>query len=120
VYNILWQTTIPLSKSGVKADSMKILIGGGTGFIGNVLTEKLIRQGHEVTVLARAIEKDRTLPKNIKVIPCDTTKPGNWQTAVAQHDAVINLAGASIFRRWTPPGKHEILDSRILSTKKHR
>jgi len=92
-------------------------MSGGTGFIGNVLTEKLIRQGHEVTVLARAIRKDSTPPKGNTVIPCDTTKPGNWQLAVARHDSVINLAGASIFRRWTPKGKQEILDSRILSTK---
>ena len=96
---------------------MKIIISGGTGFIGNILTKKFIQHGHEVTVLARSIGKDRTLPKGVEFILCDTTKPGTWQTAVVQHDAVINLAGTSIFRRWTPEGKHEILDSRTISTK---
>ncbi|OGO03134.1 MAG: TIGR01777 family protein [Chloroflexi bacterium RBG_13_52_14] len=96
---------------------MKILISGGTGFIGNILTPKFIQHGHEVTVLARSMDKGRTLPKGVEVILCDTTKPGTWQTAVAQHDAVINLAGTSIFRRWNRKGKQEILDSRTISTK---
>jgi uncharacterized protein (TIGR01777 family) len=117
VYNILWRTTILIAKSNVKENRMKILISGGTGFIGDFLTGKLIQQGHEVTVLARAIRKDGTLPESVEVVPCDATKPGNWQAVVAQHDAVINLAGVSIFRRWTLKGKQVILDSRILSTK---
>ncbi len=96
---------------------MKILISGGTGFIGGILTGKLLEHGHEVTVLARSIEKAGTLSKGVEAILCDTTKPGTWQTAVAQHDAVINLAGVSIFRRWNHRGKQEILKSRILTTK---
>jgi len=96
---------------------VKILISGGTGFIGGILIGKLLEHGHEITLLARSIEEIGTLSKGIEAILCDTTKPGTWQTAVAQHDAVINLAGVSIFRRWNHRGKQEILESRILSTK---
>jgi uncharacterized protein (TIGR01777 family) len=47
----------------------------------------------------------------------DSTKPGSWQDELADHDVVINLAGASIFQRWTPEVKLAIRESRILTTK---
>ena len=50
-------------------------------------------------------------------IPADTTIPGEWQTQASQADLVINLAGRSIFKRWTPAYKKELIDSRILTTK---
>ena len=96
---------------------MKILISGGTGFIGGTLSRRLVEKGHEVTLLGRSVESNRTLPKGTRLILCETTRPGTWQSAVAEHEAIINLAGASIFRWWTRKGKQEILDSRILSTR---
>jgi hypothetical protein len=95
---------------------MKILVSGGTGFVGRILSRRLVENGHQVTVLGRGIEKNKTLPEGTKFILCETTRPGTWQAAVARNDAIINLAGASIFRRWTGNGKKEILDSRIIST----
>ncbi len=47
----------------------------------------------------------------------DTTKPGDWQTKVADHDVVINLTGKSIFTYWTKKIKKELYDSRILTTR---
>jgi uncharacterized protein len=96
---------------------MKILISGGTGFVGGILLKRLVENGHEVTLLGRSIESGRTLPKGTELILCETTRPGTWQSAVAEHEAIINLAGASIFRCWTRKGKQEILDSRIVSTR---
>jgi uncharacterized protein (TIGR01777 family) len=96
---------------------MKVLISGGTGFVGSILLKRLVEKGHEVTLLGRSIESGRALPKGAELILCETTRPGTWQSAVAEHEAIINLAGASIFRRWTRRGKQEILDSRILSTR---
>jgi hypothetical protein len=50
-------------------------------------------------------------------ISTDTTRPGAWQEAAAASDACINLAGASIFQRWTARSKGIIRDSRIRTTR---
>ena len=47
----------------------------------------------------------------------DTSVPGEWQSEVARQDVIINLAGASIFQRWTGKHKKSIYDSRILTTR---
>jgi hypothetical protein len=46
----------------------------------------------------------------------DPTRPGPWQEEAAGHDAFINLAGASIFQRWSREYKEAILASRVEST----
>ena len=95
---------------------MKILITGGTGFVGSTLTKELTGNGHEVTILTRAIKKGRILPDGATFLQGDPVKRGSWQESVAGHDAFINLAGSSIFSRWTDEKKKEIRDSRILTT----
>ncbi len=95
---------------------MKIFITGGSGFVGSFLTRKLVEKGHEVTILTRKIKPGRTLPDGAVFTEGNPTKPGTWQGNVADHEAVINLAGASIFRRWTKEYKKEIYDSRIPTT----
>jgi hypothetical protein len=47
----------------------------------------------------------------------DPTRPGPWQEAVPSHEVFINLAGASIFSRWTEAHKKAMRDSRILTTR---
>lgn len=95
---------------------MKVFLTGGTGFVGSILTKKLTSKGHEVTILTRAIKKGRALPEGASFLEGNPTKPGPWQEKVAQHEVIINLAGASIFTRWNDKTKKEILDSRILTT----
>jgi len=96
---------------------MKIFITGGSGFVGTTLTRELTDRGHKVTVLTRTIKGERTLPAGASFLEGDPTKSGRWQDHVADHDAFINLAGASIFSKWTEERKKEIRESRILTTK---
>jgi len=96
---------------------MKVFITGGSGFVGSTLTRELTGKGHEVTILTRSIKKGRSLPDGASFLEGDPTLEGAWQEAVADHDAVINLAGASIFARWTEDYKRSLLESRLLTTR---
>jgi hypothetical protein len=96
---------------------MKVLITGGTGFVGTTLTQKLAQEGHEVTVLTRRLKDQSEGGKGISYAEGDPTQKGAWQEKIAGQDVVINLAGASIFRRWSDAAKKLIWDSRIETTK---
>ncbi len=95
---------------------MKIFISGGTGFVGQRLAARMLDQGHEVTCVGRSrrMEMDRS---NFHFLSADTAVAGKWQEALGDMDAVVNLAGVSIFKRWTDAYKKEIYDSRILTTR---
>jgi uncharacterized protein (TIGR01777 family) len=95
---------------------MKILITGGLGFVGTQLSIRLLERGHQITVVDRSPQPAVHTPQQVKYISADTTVKGPWQEEVARQDGVINLAGASIFRRWDGKTKQIISDSRVLTT----
>jgi len=95
---------------------MKILITGGTGFVGTQLTTRLIQEGHTVTILTRSLKGAKESPPGIFYLEGDPTKKGFWQEAIKDHDAVINLAGASIFAKWTEEYKKVLRESRVSTT----
>lgn len=92
---------------------MKIVLAGATGFLGTPLTAALQQAGHELVVLSRrrATIRVRTVEWN----PDGTA--GVWAREVDGADAVINLAGESIARRWTAAQKERIVSSRVLATR---
>jgi len=96
---------------------MKILITGGTGFVGTQLTSRLIQDRHEVTILTRSLKGAKGSSPGISYLEGDPTKKGSWQEAIKNHDAVINLAGASIFSKWTDEHKKAIRESRVNTTR---
>lgn len=96
---------------------MNIFITGGTGFVGKGLTQRLIDSGHRVTLLTRSLRKTGSHPPEVSLVEGDSTRKGEWQKSVSEHEAVINLAGASIFSRWTPEMKRILRESRILTTR---
>lgn len=96
---------------------MKILMTGGTGFVGTTLARELTAKGHSVTVLMRKVESGVSLPPGAISLEGDPTIRGAWQERVPEHEAFINLAGASIFTRWTDEAKRAIRESRILTTR---
>lgn len=96
---------------------MRILITGGTGFVGTALRARLIRDGHRITVLTRSPRPDTDGPQGITYLTADPTIRGPWQEAIKEHDVVINLAGASIFNRWSPEYKRLLRESRLQTTR---
>ncbi|MCE5242051.1 MAG: TIGR01777 family oxidoreductase [Syntrophobacteraceae bacterium] len=97
---------------------MKFFIAGGTGFVGSYLAEELAALGHQVTVLTRSVRKSKGSRGGVGFLEGDPTCPGRWQESVAKHDAVINLAGRSIFTFWTARARRAILDSRTATTRR--
>lgn len=97
---------------------MKIFITGGLGFVGRHLSRALLSDGHQVTAVGRSrgpsVKFDNP---NFNYLSADTTHAGQWQKQLADSDIIINLAGRSIFTRWTPKVKQAIYDSRILTTR---
>jgi len=95
---------------------MKILIIGGTGFVGTHLTSRFIKDGNGVTILTRSRKGPEKGPEGISYLQGDPTQKGPWQEAIENHEVIINLAGASIFSRWTDEQKKAIRDSRVSTT----
>jgi hypothetical protein len=96
---------------------MKVFLTGGSGFVGRTLAEQILGQGHDVTVLTRSAESAGFLPEAVTLVEGDPTRPGDWQAKAARQDVIINLAGSSIFRRWTRDAKKNIRESRVLTTR---
>lgn len=97
---------------------IKILIFGGTGYVGRNLTEKLLANGYQVYVVTRNPSKTtNSLENEVKVIEWDNSSPLTSINKLQETDVVINLAGESIGnRRWSKTVKQEILTSRIRTT----
>jgi len=96
---------------------MNIAVIGGTGFVGRCLVQTLARGGHGVTVISTSAGAMAPIDRHVNMIGADTTRAGKWQDALAGVDVVINLAGRTIFKRWTDAYKKQLHDSRILTTR---
>ena len=96
---------------------MKIAITGASGFVGTALTRLLLDAGHAVTGLGTSATHPLQSVATFSWISADTTRIGAWQDAVNRSDAVVNLAGRTIFKRWSRAYKAQIVDSRILTTR---
>ncbi len=69
-----------------------------------------------MTLLVRSAGSAGPAGHNVRIVRGDPSVRGDWQEQCARHEAVINLAGASIFRPWTRAARKEIFESRIRST----
>jgi hypothetical protein len=98
---------------------MKIVIAGGTGFIGRHVSRLLIHEGHSVTLLSRHTPDDKHLVNiHVRHIQWDGCSQGAWAQECDGADVVLNLSGAPIAdSRWTEKRKQELIDSRVQSTK---
>lgn len=91
---------------------MRIVMTGGTGFIGQALCPMLAAAGHDVVVLSRSVASPR--PAGVSAVVTDL-----GSVDADGFDAVINLAGASIGdARWTEARKLLLVSSRVDTTAK--
>jgi uncharacterized protein (TIGR01777 family) len=93
---------------------VKVVVAGGTGFVGRALSASLARGGHDVVVLTR----DAHVRSQQRVVTWDARDPtAPWVNEVRGAATVVNLAGASIGgARWTAARKRTLIDSRVRST----
>lgn len=92
---------------------MRVVIAGGSGFIGRKLTDRLIDEGHDVVILTRKEQPSTGKINYVKWLG-KGTKPEN---DIGHADAFINLAGVSINAgRWTEKHQKQIYESRMEAT----
>jgi len=89
---------------------MKIVLAGGTGHLGTLLSRDLRARGHQIVVLSRGRSGDPD------IIFWDGRSAGPWEREIDGADAVINLAGRSVNCRYTRVNLREMMDSRVDST----
>lgn len=100
---------------------MRVLVTGGTGFIGAALIRALLARGDSVTGFTRRVNPDKGKGSLSKVrwVEWDPQKDGAWQREFGEHDAVVHLAGeTAVGQRYTDALKQEILESRVGSTQR--
>ncbi|OGQ78525.1 MAG: TIGR01777 family protein [Deltaproteobacteria bacterium RIFCSPLOWO2_12_FULL_60_19] len=96
---------------------MKLVLAGGSGFIGRALCNRLIEQGHSLTLLTRS-RSPAPLSPGKTWVAWNPDSAGDWQRTLDAADGVINLAGEPIAgKRWTAAQKRKIRSSRINTTR---
>src|SRR5262245_56128803 len=95
---------------------MRIVIAGGTGFLGLPLATDLVGRGHEPVLLTRRSTAIVAGFRAVRWTPDGSAGP--WAAELDGAGAVVNLAGESIAgRRWSAAQKNRILESRIQATR---
>ena len=105
---------------------MRIIVSGGTGFVGRSLVRSLTERGDDVAVLTRGGSAPASLgPRKsccrgagkAELVTWTPEEAGEWQSVVDGADAVVHLAGAGVVdERWTPARREILRSSRIRST----
>jgi uncharacterized protein (TIGR01777 family) len=93
---------------------MKIVIAGGTGYLGQLLSTHFLKDSaNQVFILSR---KEQVNQDNLHYLKWDGKTIGNWKQFLEQTDVLINLTGKSVDCRYTQKNKDEIYASRMEST----
>jgi uncharacterized protein len=96
----------------MNANKKRIVLAGGSGFIGRALANEFFAREFEVVVLTRSPRKRSDV---VQDAAWDGEQPGEWVQLLNGAEAVINLAGKNINCRHTPDNLREIIASRVNS-----
>lgn len=100
----------------------RVIVTGGTGLIGSRLVPMLSRQGYEVIVLTRNINRRikpalRSVP-NVQFLQWDGLSGAGWGHLIHSQTTIINLASQNIINwRWTKTHKRIVIDSRLTTAR---
>ncbi len=90
---------------------MNIMIAGGSGFLGQALTQSLLADGHKVFILTRGA----SVPAGAQAVNWDAKITSSWGHLVNEMDVMIHLAGKTLATfPWTAATKQAFHDSRVL------
>jgi len=92
----------------------RIIIAGGSGFVGSSVARRLRERGDEVIVLTR---RPRVRPDKVREVAWDGATLGNWEQYLDGADALINLTGKNINCVFTPENRRLIVESRVNSVR---
>jgi uncharacterized protein len=93
---------------------MKIVLAGGSGYLGQLLASYYKSKSAEVVIFSR---RTSFTQNGVKWVKWDGEQLGNWVGELETCDVLINLSGRTVNCRYNEKNKKEILDSRVLSTK---
>ncbi|TMI11824.1 NAD-dependent epimerase/dehydratase family protein, partial [Candidatus Bathyarchaeota archaeon] len=92
----------------------RIVVAGGSGFIGCLLTDNLVARDNDIVILTRSPQETA---RSIRQVRWDGHSLGDWARELDGASALINLAGRSVNCRYNARNRREILESRVQSTK---
>lgn len=92
----------------------KIILAGGSGFLGGALANHFQARGWEVVILTRS---PKSRPNGVRAVAWDTKSLGAWARELEGATAVVNLTGRSVDCRYNAKNRREIMDSRVNSTR---
>jgi uncharacterized protein (TIGR01777 family) len=92
----------------------RVILAGGSGFVGHALAPVLAAKGYQVVVLGRGMPHQKD---GVQYLQWDGTTRGSWESSLDGAEAVVNLAGRNINCRHTPENRREILRSRVDSVR---
>jgi uncharacterized protein (TIGR01777 family) len=95
-------------------NKQRIILAGGSGFLGGELAKHFKALGWEVVILTRS-PKSRT--DSVREVEWDTKSLGDWVRELDGATAVVNLTGRSVDCRYNAKNRREIMDSRVNSTR---
>ena len=90
----------------------RVVLAGGSGFLGRALAEEFSRAGYEVVILTRKAAKSSARARQVV---WDGRTVGAWAREIEGAAAVVNLAGRSVDCRYTKKNRREIVGSRVHS-----
>ena len=94
-----------------------VLITGGTGLVGKLLTKALVQKGYKVLILSRTTN-GKTASGSVSYATWDVKKQQIDREALQSADYIIHLAGAGVVdKKWTEAYKKEIVESRTESSR---
>lgn len=94
---------------------MRVIVTGGTGFVGPAVAARLQRKGHDVVIFTRDASRSRDhVHPDVKVVSWAEGAP-LWEGLVDGAGAIVNLAGETVAQRWTASAKARIRESRVAA-----